>query len=659
MPIEAKDHRSERAFVTRLRIEQLQVWKSVLLVCILAVSAQGAAPDCGTIVNNAQTCTYTRSLNIWVGTVSVIGAQASDDDYVESTDPVTPTLAVAIFHDSRVDARVRKLGSLAIPGSSVGDIAWVQDPPKNLPAQTNLIAAFNTRVTALNSIYGSGSVALTASFQNHAAILYSLVTWDTVVAGVATHNLGVASVTIFEQDLTWTAPASKGPGGFAGSMAQVASAGGWGTLFTLVNTGATSSAAHLDFFDNDGAPLALPISVTPGGSATPMTSVDQTLNPGASLFVDSTGDNGQPLSVGWAQLLATGSVSGFGIFRFPAAKWEAVVPLETRTANSYIVAFDNTASLATGVAVANITAMSAVVTVTIRNDAGTSIGAATIDLPGQGHTTFMLNSQYPVTAGKRGTVEFRTTNSGVISVLGLRANGSALTTLPVLANVPSGGGSIAHVTFGGGFNSLIYLVNTGASAAAFTLSFFDDHGSPLNVSLFLLNPGTPAAGTSLTRTLAPGALLAINVQPRGVDTVVGSAQLTTTGTVGGFEIFQWTTFGGQEATVPIETRTPNSFLLAFDNTNGLTTGVALANRAAAAATVTVKLDDSGGNLLQTNSIPLPARGHTSFLLPELLPFTENQRGTVEFVVPANGSLSVIGLRAKSDGTLTTIPILVK
>ena len=59
-------------------------------------------------------------------------------------------------------------------------------------------------------------------------------------------------------------------------------------------------------------------------------------------------------------------------------------------------------------------------------------------------------------------------------------------------------------------------------------------------------------------------------------TVVGSAQLTTTGNISGFEIFRWTTFG-QEASVPLETRTPNSFVLVFDDTNGLTTGVALAN----------------------------------------------------------------------------------
>ena len=50
-----------------------------------------------------------------------------------------------------------------------------------------------------------------------------------------------------------------------------------------------------------------------------------------------------------------------------------------------------------------------------------------------------------MTSGKRGTIEFDTPPGGQISVLGLRANGPALTTLPVLANVGTSGGSITHV----------------------------------------------------------------------------------------------------------------------------------------------------------------------------------------------------------------------
>ena len=37
----------------------------------------------------------------------------------------------------------------------------------------------------------------------------------------------------------------------------------------------------------------------------------------------------------------------------------------------------------------------------------------------------------------------------------------------------------------------------------------------------------------------------------------------------------------------------------------------------------------------------------------------NARGMVEFLVPTGGKISVIGLRAKGDGTVTTIPVLAK
>jgi hypothetical protein len=129
--------------------------------------------------------------------------------------------------------------------------------------------------------------------------------------------------------------------------------------------------------------------------------------------------------------------------------------------------------------------------------------------------------------------------------------------------------------------------------------------------------------------------------------------------VSGFEVFRWTTFG-QEASVPLETRTPASFVLVFDDTHGLTTGVALSNAATSGVNVAVKIYDDAGNLLQTTSANVAGKGHTSFLLPSNYPLTANKRGMVEFVVPAGGQIALIGLRAKGDaGTLTTIPVLVR
>jgi hypothetical protein len=73
------------------------------------------------------------------------------------------------------------------------------------------------------------------------------------------------------------------------------------------------------------------------------------------------------------------------------------------------------------------------VPVILRDATGASLGTATISVSAQGHTSFLLKDTYQVTSSKRGTVEFDTTASGQISVLGLRATPTgAVTTIPVL-----------------------------------------------------------------------------------------------------------------------------------------------------------------------------------------------------------------------------------
>ena len=233
--------------------------------------------------------------------------------------------------------------------------------------------------------------------------------------------------------------------GFAsgGSMAQLASAGYWTTTITLVNTGSTPAQARLNFFDNNGSPLALPLSFpTSSGVASPQvlllaSTLDRTLNPGAELVIQSTGPSSQPTLVGWAQLLTSGTIGGFAVFSQATgnANQEAVVPLENRNASGYIVAFDNTNGSATGVALANISPQTVTSAITIRDDTGAVILSDSITLPALGHASFNLTDRYAsVTAQRRGTLEFRTPGAGQISVLGLRFNASgAFSTIPALA----------------------------------------------------------------------------------------------------------------------------------------------------------------------------------------------------------------------------------
>jgi hypothetical protein len=452
-----------------------------------------------------------------------------------------------------------------------------------------------------------------------------------------------------------------------GSLGQVASEGSWDFSLISTNLGSSAATARFSFADNNGNPLRLPLTFPQSAPATGpelASTIDRTLNPNAQIVMESTGPDSVATLVGSGQVLSNGKVSGFGIFSNPRVHWNAVVPLETRNADKYFLAFDNTAPLTTGVAVANLSGQAQNIRVIIRDDIGTEIGNPTIPLSAFGHTSFMLSDPqlgFPATNGKRGTIEFDTPPGGQLSVIGLRANGAALTTLPVLASGDKPGGAIAHVAFHGGWSSVFYLVNTGNTPAQLTLSFFDENGVPLPVPLFLPQSQTAITTAALTQTLPAGTMLEINTQAQDALAVVaGSAQMATNGVVSGFEIFRWTTFG-QEASVPLETRTPNSFVLVFDDTSGLTTGVALANTSGQAVNIPATFrDDAGTQIGVPATINLAARGHTSFLLPDLYPAAaRGKRGMVEFTVPPTSGVSIIGLRARSDGTLTTIPLLAK
>ena len=301
-----------------------------------------------------------------------------------------------------------------------------------------------------------------------------------------------------------------------------------------------------------------------------------------------------------------------------ASHQEAVVPLETRNASSFRLAFDNTGGLLTGLAIANLSAQAANVPLIIRDDNGAPLGTPVINLPAHGHTSFMLTQNYAVTAGKRGTVEFDAPAGGQISVLGLRAHAPALTTLPLLANVTAGGGSMAHVASAGGWQSTFTFVNVGTAPAQITLSFTDDNGNALSLPLGFPQTSTSATASSVTKTLQPNASIVIQTQGSSSQAVVtGSAQLTTTGNVDGFAIFR---DGGtlQEAVVPLETRTGGAFLLAFDNTNGLATGLAAANVSAQAGVLGVVLRDDTGAVLGTPTISLA--GHRSHIISYSRPF---------------------------------------
>jgi hypothetical protein len=178
-----------------------------------------------------------------------------------------------------------------------------------------------------------------------------------------------------------------------GSIAHIATGNGWQTTFVLVNAGTSSAEVNLSFLTDSGGPLFLPLASTqPGGANTIASGVNQILAAGATLIVQRTAPLSDPSpTVGSAQLTTNGNVGGFVILRYNPTGQEAVVPLETRGANAYILAFDSTNQIATGVAINAVSTQAVSIPVVIRDETGMQIATDTISLAANGHLAFTFS----------------------------------------------------------------------------------------------------------------------------------------------------------------------------------------------------------------------------------------------------------------------------
>jgi hypothetical protein len=198
--------------------------------------------------------------------------------------------------------------------------------------------------------------------------------------------------------------------------------GRWSTSIYLHNTTSSVAQVLINFYGVDGSPL-----VVPGvGAASKMLS----LSPRASVVLDipATGS----LTQGWVQLRITEGIVGYGIFRQSAEgvnPQEGTVPLSGSTSQQAILVFDET-EFVTALAVLNPTESAVSVTMTARDETGTILSSSTFRLGPRERQAFTLRDKAGMSAvlGKRGSLDVAV-NSGAISVLGLRFNRLAFTSV--------------------------------------------------------------------------------------------------------------------------------------------------------------------------------------------------------------------------------------
>jgi hypothetical protein len=216
---------------------------------------------------------------------------------------------------------------------------------------------------------------------------------------------------------------------------------------------------------------------------------------------------------------------------------------------------------------------------------------------------------------------------------------------------------LAQVADGGGWQTLITIVNLRPTPNNFTIDCYGDDGNPKVYSWSGVGPHA-----SLTGALQSYGSIEVTTAGTTVATNTGWCYLNTSpssqGDIAGFAIFR-NVPSGQEVSVETGSILSKSLILAFDNTGGYSYGVALVNPDAnicgsVTDNVGVSIKDPNGVEFATSTFSMASCGHTSFVLTDKFPATRNKAGTITFTLTSGLTLTGLGLRASPGFALTSV-----
>ena len=231
---------------------------------------------------------------------------------------------------------------------------------------------------------------------------------------------GTQSQTVRVRNIKYTSSASATN---TKVLPQFVSGGGWYSAIYLANTSDAVAAVQANFYADDGTPLTL----------APIGGPSKSLSMGARSTTIIEATNAGNLVQGYVAIILPPEVIGYGVFRWSNQGYpdqEAVVPLSDITSARSKLIWDNS-KYVTGIVVLNPTAVFGTITLTVRNESGQVIGSPSISLAAGAKKTFLLGDLPGLSSvkGLRGSAEFVATTGGVVA-FGLRANGTAITSIP-------------------------------------------------------------------------------------------------------------------------------------------------------------------------------------------------------------------------------------
>jgi len=219
-----------------------------------------------------------------------------------------------------------------------------------------------------------------------------------------------------------------------------------------------------------------------------------------------------------------------------------------------------------------------------------------------------------------------------------------------------------HLATGGGWETVIVVVNLSDSAVDYNQYFYDTAGKPLAVTFRTIPDDRIVTSTGTDTHLPPGATLSYLLYDQGGPLVTGWSVIAYDSAnvrLGGYAIFRQRNAGRPdfEALVPLSGFDDDEFVMPFDNTAGSSTAMAIVNPGGTlTSNVTAIVRDVQGRTIGTGTISLGPQTQQSFLLADKFPVTAGKIGSIRFSGSTN-RLTGLGFRFNSAGSFATIPIL--
>jgi hypothetical protein len=440
----------------------------------------------------------------------------------------------------------------------------------------------------------------------------------------------------------------------------------WTTGILVINTEAAPANYSVSFYQDNGSPITLPFSP-------PAHTISGTLQALGSAYYETTNPAGAPLIEGWGQITADAPIVIQALFREHSSGtyYEAAVPSNAGS-QEFEIPFDATTFAATGApfytgfAIANLDpSNTATIICTARDPNGNVIPGAFTNLTGPpqlpplGHWAGYL---FPQLAGQRGTIDCISNTD--IAAVALRFIGN--NAFSSLAVIDKGGitptatqnSALPHFAAQDVWTTGIFVVNTAAAPANFSIAFHQDNGSPISL------PFSPPANTLSGKLPALGSAYYETTNPAGAPLIEGWGQITADPSIVIQALFRENSTGTYyEAAVPSNAGSME-FEIPFDATTfGATgapffTGFAIANLDPVnTATVTCTARDSNGNVIPnaftaaTGPPQLNPLGHwAGYLFPAL----SGIRGTIDCV--SNTNIAAIALRFIGNNAFSSLSV---